>query len=236
MKDYVSVVYDEKRTPKTDYPGRLIRYLIDRFGIPLGSKLLEIGCGRGEFLEFFQRAGLDCYGVDLSDYCKKNTTGLKVDCLDVAKENLPYSDDYFDVVYHKSVLEHLYSPDRIMQETYRVLKPGGRIIVLTPDWLSQMKTFYEDFTHCRPYTKSALQDVLGVYGFSDVHVELFYQYPAIWKYPVIKAISKLLQLLISTPMARKLTALTKIKYFRWSVELMVLGYGKKQKICNEELK
>jgi ubiquinone/menaquinone biosynthesis C-methylase UbiE len=201
--------------------------LLNRFNIKPGFKLLEMGCGRGEFLESFQKAGLECYGVDLSDYCAKNKINVKVKCQDISKENISYPDNFFDVVYHKSFLEHFYSPENVMKETFRVLKPGGRVIILTPDWVSQMKVFYEDFTHCRPYTKGALRDVLDIYGFSGVHTELFYQYPAIWKYPVLKAASRLLQLLISAPTARKLTALTKIKYFRWSVELMILGYGKK---------
>jgi hypothetical protein len=101
------------------------------------------------------------------------------------------------------------------------------LIILTPDWASQMKIFYEDFTHCRPYTVSALRDALEIYGFLEVNAELFYQYPAIWKYPVIKILSRLMGLVFSTPAARRLTELTKIKYFRWSVELMILGYGKK---------
>lgn len=227
MKDYVGVVYDEKRKPKTDYPDKLTKYLLDRFSIKPGFKLLEIGCGRGEFLESFQKAGLDCYGVDLSDYCSKNKVNLKVRCQDIFKEHISYPDNFFDVVYHKSLLEHFYSPENVMKETFRVLKPGGLIIILTPDWVSQMKIFYDDFTHCRPYTKNALQDVLEIYGFSNVYTELFYQYPGIWKYPILKVVSRLLQLLISAPMARKLTAATRIKYFRWSVELMVLGYGKK---------
>lgn len=227
MKDYVSVIYDEKRTPKTDYPARLTKYLINRFNLKAGFKLLELGCGRGEFLEYFQKAGLICRGVDLSDYCIKNKTGLEVDCLDVSKENLPYQDNYFDVVYHKSFLEHFYSPDKVMKETHRVLKTGGRVIVLTPDWVSQMKIFWEDFTHCRPYTTQALHDILQIYGFSEVGAELFYQYPAIWKYPPVKILSGLIGLVLSAPVARRLTELTKIKYFRWSIELMILGYGKK---------
>ncbi len=189
--------------------------------------MLEIGCGRGEFLESFQKEGLICQGVDLSDYCAKNKKDLKVACLDLSKENLPYEDNYFDVVYHKSLLEHFWSPDKIMKETQRILKPGGKVIILTPDWVSQMKIFYEDFTHCRPYTAQALRDLLQIYGFLDIKAELFYQYPAIWKYPLVKVISRLMQLLLSTSAARRLTELTKIKYFRWSVELMILGYGKK---------
>lgn len=227
MKDYVRVVYDEKRTPKTDYPEKLIRYLIRRFDIKSGSKCLEIGCGRGEFLEAFQRAGLECYGTDLSDYCAKNKTNLKVIRSDISKSDLPYADGSFDLVYHKSFIEHFYSPEKIMIETFRVLKPGGMVIILTPDWASQMKTFYEDFTHSRPYTVRALQDALEIFGFSDVHAELFYQYPTIWRYPFLKAVSRCLQLIISTSVARKLSEMTRIKYFRWSVELMILGYGRK---------
>lgn len=227
MKDYVSIVYDQKRKPKTDYPEKLAIYLIKHFSIKPGSNFLEIGCGRGDFLESFQKAGLVCSGVDLSDYCNKNKADLKVTCLDVSKEKLPYQDNYFDVIYHKSFLEHFYSPDNLMKETYRILKPGGRLIVLTPDWVSQMKVFYEDYTHCRPYTTQALRDILQVYGFSEVGAELFYQYPAIWKYPALKTLSRLIGLAFSAPVARRLTELTKIKYFRWSVELMILGYGKK---------
>jgi len=227
MKDYVDVVYDEKRTPKTKYPAKLARYLSNRFNFKSGFKLLELGCGRGEFLEAFQKEGLDCYGVDLSSHCLENNPNLKVSCVDVVSVNLPYADNFFDVVYHKSFLEHFYSPDKIMKETLRVLKPCGQVIILTPDWASQMKTFYEDFSHCHPYTKDALRDLLEVFGFSNIKTENFYQYPAIWKYPVMKILSRLLQFLISISVARKLTKLTGIKYFRWSVELMILGYGEK---------
>lgn len=225
MKDYLDVVYDRRRIPKTDYPNRLVGYLLERFGIKPECKILDIGCGRGDFLGAFKNAGLDCYGVDLSDRCSENN--LMVEYRDISKEKVPYPDSFFDVVYHKSLLEHFYSPDNLMKETFRVLKPGGLVVILTPDWVSQMKTFYEDFTHCRPYTKDALRDLLEIYGFSNIRTELFYQYPAIWRRPVLKTVSRALQLFISTPTARRLSALTKIKYFRWAVELMVLGYGNK---------
>jgi cyclopropane fatty-acyl-phospholipid synthase-like methyltransferase len=53
QKDYISAVYDEKRTPKTDYPSQLIAYLIDRFALKTGVRFLEIGCGRGDSLLVF---------------------------------------------------------------------------------------------------------------------------------------------------------------------------------------
>ncbi len=226
-KDYISIVYDEKRTPRTNYPKKLASYLFNRFKMQKDAKFLEIGCGRGEFLEGFRKLGLDCRGVDLSDYCIKNKSFLNVTRADISKDKLPFEDSVFDIVYHKSLIEHFYSPDNLMKETYRVLKPGGKVIILTPDWASQMYVFYEDFTHSRPYDLTSIQDLLKVYGFSDVHAELFYQLPILWKSPFLKIASRFLQIVLSTPNARKLTQITGIKFFRWSVELMILGYGKK---------
>jgi len=114
-----------------------------------------------------------------------------------------------------------------MKETYRILKPGGIVIILTPDWVSQMKVFYDDFTHSRPYSKTSLNDILSVYGFLKVRTELFKQLPVLWKYPFLKIFSEFFRLFLSTPLARKITNLTKIKFIRWSVELMVLGYALK---------
>ena len=224
-KDYVSVVYDNNRAPKSDYPFRLASYLTCRFDMKKGSKLLEVGCGRGDFLKAFYGLGIDCHGIDVSDSCAKNMPELNVACMDISENRFPYDDNTFDTVYHKSVLEHFSSPDHIMKETSRVLKPGGRVIILTPDWASQMKVFYEDFTHCRPYDARAVSDLLAIYGFTDAHAELFYQLPAVWDHPSLKIFAHLLGMMISVPYARKLTDMTKIKFFRWSVELMVLGCG-----------
>ena len=226
--DYVSVVYDEKRTPKTDYPLELASYLFTRFDMKEGAKLLEIGCGRGDFLEAFRELGVDCYGLDLAESAVKKLRHLQVKKADVSKEPFPFEDDTFDIVYHKSLIEHLYSPEHLMRETYRVLKPGGRVIILTPDWVSQVKVFYDDFTHCRPYNMASLHDVLQVYGFSEITTERFYQLPVLWSTPGLKMPCKLLQIVLSTPNARRLAKISGIKFFRWAVELMVLGNGVKE--------
>lgn len=226
--DYVSIVYDEKRKPKTYYPLELVSYLSNRFNIEKGSKLIEIGYGRGDFLDAFHQSGVECFGIDLCESSVKNLSHLQVKKADIVKDAIPFDDNMFDVVYHKSLIEHLYSPCHLMRETYRILKPGGRVIILCPDWNSQIKVFYNDFTHCRPYTTAALHDVLQVYGFSEVNTELFYQLPMLWKYRNLKIFSKLLQAVLSTPKARYLTEITGIKFFRWSVELMVLGTGIKK--------
>src|SRR3972149_6510853 len=144
--DYISVIYSENRAPKSNYPSALITYLKQRFDINHGDKLLEIGGGRGNFLSEFSKVGLNSFGVDRESSAIEYSKDLDVRVCDISKEKLPFPDDYFDLIYHKSLIEHLYNPDNLMRESIRTLKPAGKIIILTPDWVSQMKNFYEDIT------------------------------------------------------------------------------------------
>jgi cyclopropane fatty-acyl-phospholipid synthase-like methyltransferase len=57
MADYLSVVYDEGSHPYTDYPSKLCAYLFQAFQMKAGMKMLEPGCGRGEFLRNFKKTG-----------------------------------------------------------------------------------------------------------------------------------------------------------------------------------
>jgi len=227
QNDYVATIYNEKRTPKTDYPKQLIKYLSKRFALQGNMKLLELGCGRGDFLFEFQNFGFECKGLDRDESSVQNEYGLEVKQCDLASDVFPYADEYFDIVYHKSVLEHMYNPENLMNETMRVLKTGGKLIILTPDWHTQWKNFFEDFTHCRPYDVMAISDLLELHGLKNTIIEKFYQLPVIWKIPAIKVFSKLVQFIINVYGGRWLTKITGIKFFRWSVELMILGYGEK---------
>ncbi|MDD4899842.1 MAG: methyltransferase domain-containing protein [Candidatus Omnitrophica bacterium] len=224
-RDYLSVVYDKKRTPVSDYPQQLAGYLSKRFNLKKGMQFLEIGSGRGDFVKEFQHYGMVCSAVDRQ--AGLNYPGVKFFPCDILKDRLPFGDSTFDVVFHKSLVEHLYEPDNLMKETYRVLKNSGKLIILTPDWESQMKVFYEDFTHSRPYTVLAMSDLLKVYNFRAVTAEKFYQLPPFWRHRFLLIFAKVLQLFFPVKAARWLTEKTGWKFFRFSVELMILGYGEK---------
>ncbi|MCX6721583.1 MAG: methyltransferase domain-containing protein, partial [Candidatus Staskawiczbacteria bacterium] len=131
----------------------------------------------------------------------------------------PFENNCFDTVFSKSVIEHIKVPDNFMKEIIRVLKPGGKLIILTPDWQSQMNIFYDDYTHVHPYTAIGLRDMLKVFGFKKVEAEKFYQLPILWRYAWLKIFSRLLQLF--GPVKK----IYKNKFIRWSRELMVLAYG-----------
>lgn len=223
--NYLETIYSQKSRPITNYPGKLIHYLVERFKLKQNQKILEIGCGRGEFLNEFYISGLDSYGVDISDFSKKYFPNLKFIKTDLENEKLPFNDNFFDVIYSKSLIEHFYYPEKVFKEAYRVLKPGGIIITLTPEWKYIYKTFYEDYTHRVPFTKESLRDIHKIHNFKQVEVESFKQLPILFNknlfYYFFNLISFLTRILVPD------IFLKKIKWIRFSKEIMLLSNAKK---------
>ncbi|HTP13772.1 MAG TPA: methyltransferase domain-containing protein [Bacteroidota bacterium] len=101
-----------------------------------GKKLLEIGCGLGTDLLQFARGGALVTGVDLTpasiELVKKRFAlyELPVRAQVADAEHLPFSDNSFDVVYSFGVLHHTPNTQQALDEVYRVLKPGGRLMIM----------------------------------------------------------------------------------------------------------
>lgn len=117
------------------------RYINIKQEIMGSRKICDIGCGKGRFakrlLEDIGDIQIDC--VDLSEKVMRYIEA------DVRKKQgtltmLPYEDEVFDAVYTVEALEHTLIPQNALHEMYRVVKPGGKIIVLdkTKEALSQM--------------------------------------------------------------------------------------------------
>ena len=145
-EDYVAIQYDVKRRPITNYPYKLATELVTRHGISAGAKLLEVGAGRPDVLIGFREVGLEVFGCDISPVSQKACKEVEIPFKYVELENglLPYKSNTFDVVYSNSVIEHMHDPLNFVSESFRVLKPGGMLLVLTPDWEANFKTFFKD--------------------------------------------------------------------------------------------
>lgn len=184
--DYVDVIYGKKglRTSEGKYPNQLIDYLIRTFKIKLGSKVLDVGCGSGDFLNAFVRAGLQGYGVDFSDAAISNCQDSVIRIVDLENERIPFEDNSFDLIFSKSVLEHFHNPEIPIKEMYRVLKPDGLIINLVPSWEYCWDIYYEDYTHRTPFMLSAFRDLHILEGFNQVETSFFTQLPATWNDPI----------------------------------------------------
>jgi len=101
-----------------------------------GLQVLEIGCGLGTDGARFARAGADYTGVDLTeaatDLARKNfeLSGLPGRFKVADAEKLDFADNSFDVVYSHGVLHHTPDTARAVSEVHRILKPGGRAVVM----------------------------------------------------------------------------------------------------------
>lgn len=148
VKEKQSVYHDwEARRYDTkfsiSYDERCIAYARERFlkAIPDGGRfdrVLEVGAGTGFFVVNLWQAGLLGDDVHVSDIsagmlqvCARNATehGLQLQTRQADAEALPYEDGRFDLVIGHAVLHHLPDPATALREMYRVLAPGGRLVI-----------------------------------------------------------------------------------------------------------
>lgn len=99
------------------------------------GRILEVGCALGFLLEALRRfTGWQVAGLDVSPfaaYFAHRRYGLDVQCGTLETARFP--DDSFDFVIQKDLLEHVTHPRQHLQETYRILKPGGEVWLVTPN-------------------------------------------------------------------------------------------------------
>tara|TARA_R110002110_G_scaffold111258_2_gene277082 strand:+ start:2746 stop:3456 length:711 start_codon:yes stop_codon:yes gene_type:complete len=228
LKDekYLKFTYPKR---DSDYPNRLGRYLTKRFLAPRRPNLeiLDIGCGDGEFLNVFSDLGYKPIGVDISPVESHH----RVHKVDLEKESLPFKDDTINFVFSKSVIEHMNNPLNLMNEAHRVLKPGGKAVIMTPSWEhNYWGPFYIDHTHITPFTRYSLEEALKISGFEDIRVEYFYQLPFVWRTPLLKIIPKIISMLPIPfrPFRRSWLPNGINKFIRFSNEVMLVAYVRKQ--------
>ena len=108
--------------------------LARELGSDLSKKVLDVGTGTGFLALMAAEMGFSCTGIDFStgmlSVAEKHAQekGLKIELFQGVFENLPFSDNTFDLVMNRSVLWTLLQPQIAMKEWLRVLKPGGSLI------------------------------------------------------------------------------------------------------------
>ncbi|MEM1884782.1 MAG: class I SAM-dependent methyltransferase [Candidatus Jordarchaeales archaeon] len=97
-----------------------------------GKRALDVGCAYGFVVELLSRIGYDAVGVDISSYAVRR--GRKAGLLlEADAGHLPFAGNTFDLVTCFAVLEHLLNLEKALREIARVMKPGGIIVVTTPN-------------------------------------------------------------------------------------------------------
>jgi len=177
---------------------RFLNFIKDR---KQSSKILDIGCQSGDLCSQLKELGHEPYGVELIDELVNKAQSehpslvfIKAD----AEKLIPFSDNYFDIVWAGDVIEHIRFTDVFVNEVNRVLKKGGLFILTTP-MHNRLKTilltlhkfeehFDPEFPHLRFYSVKSLKSVLEKRGFRLESVEYMGRIPPIAK--IIFAVSR----------------------------------------------
>ncbi|WP_162604977.1 class I SAM-dependent methyltransferase [Geomonas terrae] len=116
---------------------------VDRLSLSRGAKVLDAGCGPGALVEALARRELWVSGLDVSENMLARTAermeslgeAYPVSLKQGSIDSLPYSDDSFDLVCSTGVIEYLDTDQLVLQEMYRVLRPGGFLLIsVTNAW------------------------------------------------------------------------------------------------------
>jgi ubiquinone/menaquinone biosynthesis C-methylase UbiE len=153
--------------------------------VAAGERVLDVGCGEGWFAGELARAGASVVGVDVAEEplrrARERDRKLDLRLID-ADGPWPLQDASVDAVWAGETIEHVADTAGWLSEVRRVLRPGGRLLLSTPDhgrlsvlWLACSRRAFEArfdprADHLRFYTRPALTRLLGDFGFREVAV------------------------------------------------------------------
>lgn len=104
-------------------------------------KVLDVGCGKGWFLETIFKGGVkNLYGCDFVK--NLDFENFKFELVDFNKQELPYNDEEFDMVICSDVLEHIENPSQLLRDIRRVIKPNGFIFITIPNCANILQRIY----------------------------------------------------------------------------------------------
>jgi 2-polyprenyl-3-methyl-5-hydroxy-6-metoxy-1,4-benzoquinol methylase len=169
MKSVDSAIIRESRLRATKSQIELVKKYND------GVHLLDIGCGEGFFLFNAARFGYATKGVepsqDAAAYARKEF-GLDVEAKPF--EELRSPENHFDVVTLWQVLEHMLCPLMVLKEVHRILKPGGLLVVSTPNIegipakILRKRWWDIKRLHVNQFSTKTLRDILQNAGFKNI--------------------------------------------------------------------
>jgi len=160
-----------------------LNHLLEYSGVKRG-RLIEIGCGNGDFIALAKKKGFEVKGIEISGYAA-NTANARIgeDCVvcgTLEKTELP--SEYFDICVLFDVIEHVYDPVGFLRKIHELLKPDGVIFIVTPSldsWSARlMKSNWVEFKteHLHYFNRQTIQNILAKTGFNKVTIAPNYKH------------------------------------------------------------
>jgi len=165
--------------------------IIHRLGnLPPRARILEVGCDHAVMLRMLEKSGHEVHGVDVNKDAVRLANHPRVQY--GTADALPHEDASFDVCIASHVIEHLDEPQRLVEEAKRVLKPGGKLILIYPWELFQGMTIVPDvLLHGKPWRMikeihrhvfypKRIRVLAKLFSFTHTHSRLFWGFPFIF--------------------------------------------------------
>lgn len=148
--------------------------------VPNPGLVLDVGCATGQFLQAMAQYGWQTMGVELSEYAANYARESGLEVVTGTLEEASFPDNRFDLVTLWDVFEHVLNPKETLAEIGRVLKPGGFVVIHTPNpTCPEARLFgsnwigWERPRHLHLYTPDVLRAYLQAGGFELVSIESF---------------------------------------------------------------
>ncbi len=105
------------------------RKILELINNAQGKKVLDVGCATGYLGQAIKELGNEVVGIDVSQRAAKEAQKVldKVLVLDIQEDDLPFPENYFDIIILAETIEHLFWPEEVIEKIKRVLKDDGTI-------------------------------------------------------------------------------------------------------------
>ena len=144
------------------------------------GRILDVGSGYGFFLHHMAQRGWQTHGIEISPtgrtYCHKHFPGLEIRSTPLPDPSIP--DSSYDAVTLFYVIEHLADPLRVLQEAFRLLRPGGVLLLRWPHTtpivrllgpMARLLDLYHTPYHLFDFSKLFIEKTLSTIGFNDIN-------------------------------------------------------------------
>ena len=180
MRDYYEELW-ERLPDELQAPDFALRAAFAEENVQAGERVLDLGCGEGDLTAVLARAGARTLGVDVAEAAlaraRRRHPELSFERVPIDGP-LPLEDGAFDVVWASEVIEHVADTARWLSEVRRVLAPGGRLLVTTPNHgrlalaLHGVGRYSEPLgDHLHLYSTGSLRTLLDEFDFAQIEVE-----------------------------------------------------------------
>lgn len=176
----VSGLYSNDKTQRNEYEV-FTKYV--KTYLPKGGRILDVGCGGGHLLKELSSAGdYQCVGQEYSSLVAESARKQGFDVHAKPLDAIGFEENSFDAITILYVLEHVAHPEQVLQSCYKLLKPGGYLMIAVPNyrymslvyekipfrWIFRQEHPLHPEEHLQNFTPDTLETMVSKHGFSCV--------------------------------------------------------------------